>query len=160
MSNTPQYPLDPSCLQERSAYDPIDDSLSKSDDILCNNLKYYDFYQRQRDDRAFCHQVQNCQLPNEKIVDDETRMWRGRRGADCTLPYHLTRGGNSKTPSCIPALKHSLGPAGYDNYNTKSLSEYLLIPCRENTFQNYVACDRGKCCSVNHQLFMNLTRRV
>lgn len=155
-----EYPIDPVCVEQRSAYDPIEDTLGKSDDIHCNNMRYYNFYSKLKDDRAFCHQMQNCYLPQEKVIDDETKLWRKQKGQDCSIGYHITRGGNSKTPSCKPVMNKVLGPAGYDNYTSESLSEYLMIPCKQNTFRNHLACDNNKCCSVRHQLFMNQTKRV
>jgi hypothetical protein len=152
-----EYPVDTSCLKTQNAYDEIEDTLGKSDDILCNNMRYYNFYAKLKDDRAFCHQMQNCYLPSQKEIDAETKLWRGKKGMDCSIGYHLTRAGNSKTPSCKPPYKSY---AGYDNYNNESLEEYLMIPCKQNTFRNYVACDNNKCCSIRHQLFMNNTKRI
>lgn len=133
--------------------------LAKSDDILCNNMRYHDFYEKKKNDLAFCWQMQGCVLPQEKVVDKETRLWRGNKEADCSLDLYKTRAGNSKVPNCGPVQPFPMAQ-GYDNYNNESLKDYLLIPCMQNTFRNHLSCDDKKCCSVRHQLFMNMTKRV
>ena len=129
--------------------------LEQSDDILCNNMKYYDFYAKKKDDLAFCHVMQNCWRPEEKIVDKETKLWQGKKEKDCSIGYHITRGGNAKCVEKEYSIK-----AGYDNYTPESLKDYLLIPCKQNTYRNYIACDDAKCCSIRHQMFMNQTKRI
>lgn len=129
--------------------------LQMSDAILCNNMKHLNFYEKKKDDLAFCWQMHNCSLPEEKVVDNETRLWRGKKEADCSVGYFTVRGGNAKPCNTAP-----YGPAGYDNYTSESLQDYLLIPCKQNTFRNYIRCDDKKCCSIRHQMFMNHTKRI
>lgn len=136
-----------------------EDSLTMSDNILCTNMKYHDFYEKKKNDLAFCWQMNGCVLPEEKVIDRETRLWRGSKGADCSLDLYKTRAGNSKSPYCNDG-KYDMPAQGYDNYNNYALKDYLLIPCMQNTFRNHLSCDDKKCCSVRHQLFMNMTKRV
>jgi hypothetical protein len=37
--------------------------------------------------------------------------------------------------------------------------EFLVQPCPHNTYANHLVCDGKKCCSRNHQLFMNYTKQ-
>jgi hypothetical protein len=36
---------------------------------------------------------------------------------------------------------------------------FLLPYCKNNTYENHLICDKKKCCSKSHQLFMNHTKR-
>lgn len=152
--------LDPRCLPVRRAYDDPEDALKMSDNIVCNNLNYFDFYHRKGNDHAFCWQMQGCMLPGEKAFDKETHLWRGKKEDDCTIGLFETRGGNAKAMTCEKSLINIEQAAGYDNYNANSLTEYLMVPCRQNTFRNYLNCDDKKCCSIRHQMFMNHTKRI
>ena len=126
-----------------------------SDAILCNNLTYHDYLHRRGNDRAFCWQMNACFLPAKKPVDVESRLWKKEKGAMCGDIMN-TRAGNAK--DCWPPLDNM---AGYDNINSvPSMNEYLMVPCRVNTFRNHLECDQNKCCSVRHQLFMNHTKRI
>ena len=142
-----------------NSYDPPPShTLEMSDNIICNNMKYYDFYGKKKDDLAFCWQMHNCNRLPEKVINDETMLWRGHKEKNCDLGYMKTRGGNIKEYLC-KEMKKPMGPAGYDNYNAQSLQDYLLVPCKQNTFKNYINCDDKKCCSIRHQMFMNHTKR-
>lgn len=155
------YPRDPSCVKFVRAYDePEGTSIKMSDNILCNNLNYFDFYQAKDNNQAFCWQMQGCVLPGDKMIDSETHLWRGKKEDDCTIGLFETRGGNAKDPTCGKKVNKIDVAAGYDNYTANSLENYLLVPCKQNTFRNYVNCDQNKCCSIRHQMFMNLTKRI
>jgi hypothetical protein len=158
-TDTFQYPLDPSCLPKVKAYDAHENNIEKSDNILCNNTRYYDFYNKKQNDLALCWQLNGCSLPADKNIDFETRLWRGSSD-DCRYGVMWTRGGNAKDPSCKKKHTQIDVLAGYDNYTSSSLNDYLLIPCKQNTFRNYISCDDNKCCSIRHQMFMNLTKRI
>jgi hypothetical protein len=95
-----------------------------------------------------------CFLPAKQPVDVESRLWKKEKGAMCGDIMN-TRAGNAK--ECRPLDNM----AGYDNINSvPSMNEYLMVPCRVNTFRNHLECDQNKCCSVRHQLFMNHTKRI
>jgi hypothetical protein len=141
---------------------PATGLLDQSDDIRCNNINFLRFKDKKQNDTMFCMRMNGCTVPKEpKNIDNESKLWRGSRGANCSLPYYLTRGGNSK--KCPTPVTETRKDAivGYDNFESAySLNNYLMVPCKQNTFRNYVQCDNEKCCSIRHQLFMNVTRRV
>jgi len=125
-----------------------------SDAILCNNLRYHDYLHKKGNDRAFCWQMNACYLPAKKPVDVETRLWKKEKGAMCGDIMNV-RAGNAR--DCQPTPKTTVG---YDNMaSPMSMNDYLMVPCRENTFRNHLECDTKKCCSVRHQMFMNHTKR-
>lgn len=139
-----------------------DETINISDEILCTYLKYLNHKERKANEEFMLRQFSYCTI-QDRDIDKESMFWLKQSENDCRVLTHKTRGGNAKSEICstpnasgtkVPEVK-----AGYDNFTSKSLEEYLLIPCKMNTYRNYVSCDVGKCCSIRHQLFMNQTKK-
>jgi hypothetical protein len=127
-----------------------------SDAILCNNLTYHDYLHRKDNDRAFCWRMNGCILPDKKPIDVESHLWKKEKEAMCGEIMNI-RAGNAKDYIC----PHPTATVGYDNMSSApNMNDYLMVPCRINTYRNYIACDDKKCCSIRHQMFMNHTKRI
>jgi len=58
--------------------------------------------------------------------------------------------------------KEVIRDRGQNNVNPTNLKDakFLLPVCPQNTYRNHLVCDKTKCCSSSHQLFMNHTKRT
>lgn len=130
-------------------------NIEKSDHIICNKKSNRAFEAKKMNDILFYHQLGNTQPVALKNTDNEFKLKTAAlnpRLYKCTDQV-LTRGGNSATCQDASICQ------GYKCYSQYHMNDYLLIPCQTNTFQNYIDCDDNKCCSVHHQMFMNITKR-
>lgn len=133
----------------------MDSLLDKSDHMICNTKSARTFKHRKENDLMFYAQVNNAYGPPSRNMEHEFSILTGTDPRVCTLTPHIaSRGGNlvSKCPD-------QLFCQGYSCFTPYYMPDYLMIPCTENTFRNYVVCDENKCCSLRHQMFMNLTKR-
>ena len=134
-----------------TSYDPED--IHKSDKMICNHIAYNQFQWRKDNDLIFYHRMgapQNSDLM-DRCAEDKMRMGFSRA---CEVSQRMfERGGNST--NCEP--KHFA--KGFLNYNKYHLNEWMMAPCPENTWRNYLVSDNEKTCSKKHQVFMNVTKR-
>jgi hypothetical protein len=131
------------------------DDIEKSDHMICNTKSLLTFEHKKTNDQLFYQQMGNTQRVHLRDVEREYSL--------------LTDSLNPKLYVCNNSIDSRGGNAiscdragicqGYNCYNAYHMNDYLLIPCKENTFVNYVDCDNNKCCSVRHQMFMNITKR-
>lgn len=129
--------------------------LEYSDSIVCNNRAYLGWKYTKMNDTLAQQRFQGTLPTGIRDIDTESHLWTSTmnpREYVCS-PMVTSRGRNDMT--CKPDEFYQ----GYDNFNGRSLSDYLLIPCKENTFRNHIECDSDKCCSIRHQLFCNMTKR-
>jgi hypothetical protein len=129
----------------------------QSDMMLCTNIENLHFRHKYETDVPYMHLLSKpipCCIRNVKEEYKLLTENYGTRKATCDESV-LTRGGNNKPMSIYKNTK-----VGYDYFNTPLNSELLMIPCKNNTFQNYLVQDNKKICSVSHQLFNNITKRV
>lgn len=131
------------------------ENIDKSDSMICNTKALMTFNHKKENDILFYNQMGNVQPTQLRDFDAEYELFTNTmnpRLYTCN-PYVDARGGNA-----FQAPERTMCQ-GYQCYNSYHMQENLLVPCKENTFQNYVDCDNDKCCSVRHQLFMNVTKR-
>ena len=131
----------------------MDTRLQQSDTMICNTKAFATFYNKKQNDLAFYYGVFNTVPTPWLDIDIDSKLKvSGRDPRECVLSRAtMTRGGNAVT--CLPERT----PCTPERvWNTR---DFLMDPCRENTFRNHVVCDAEKCCSMRHQLFMNMTKR-
>lgn len=130
--------------------------LEKSDVMVCNSRAHNIYKHHQENDAIFLQRMNNPQptsLKNTRLEFNLQTDSLNSRKAECT-PFINKRGGNA-----IPCLSYT-SCQGYKCYSEYHLNDFLLIPCKENTWRNYIECDDNKCCSVLHQMYDNHTRRI
>jgi hypothetical protein len=129
--------------------------IEKYDIMMCNTKANMTFQHKKENDNIFFQVMGNTQPTQVRDVGREFMIQNSRQSRQyiCT-PSIDTRGGNSV--SCAPGEMYQ----GYANYNNYAMADYLMTPCKTNTFKNHVSCDEDKCCSVHHQLFNNMTKRT
>ena len=129
--------------------------LQQSDNVLCNNIENLQFTHKRENDRSYMYKLSRS-MPNKlRNVDEEYQMWTQSfktRVANCTDDI-LKRGGNDVIPSLSLC-------AGYECFKPCYTQEYQMVPCKNNSFQNYLVNDDMKVCTLSHQLFNNVTKRV
>jgi len=127
----------------------------QSDSIQCNNYAYLVFQHKQDNDTIFINNMTKVVPHCVRPIDNETKLWSGSvssRVYTCE-PEVMNRGGNApqEPPPCLRA--------GYNAWPSSHPNDFLLYPCKKNTWRNYVSCDSDKCCSIHHQMFDNVTKR-
>lgn len=129
--------------------------LQQSDIILCNNIENLQFSHKRENDLSYMYKLSQT-MPNKiRNVAHEYQMWTQSfktRVADCTNDI-LKRGGNNVVPSLTQC-------AGYECFKPCYAKEFQTIPCKNNTFRNHLVNDDNKVCTLSHQLFNNVTKRV
>lgn len=135
----------------------MDSSLlfANSDQILCNNYASVVYEHKKQNDDVFLNIITQPRQYCARAIDRESsfNISESSRQKKCTDDIK-TRGNNA---TCFEKPKIQVG---YDAFPNKVQNDYLLVPCPRNTFQNYVVQNKEKGCSVHHQLFNNMTRRV
>lgn len=124
----------------------------KSDIMICNNVLERRCMNDTAQYRAFLQQLGKTQPVTLRDVDRETGFLQGQSTRTFCNEATNTRGGNAvpcKDSACI----------GYKCYTPYHMHDWLLTPCVDNTFRNHIECDDDKCCSIRHQMFMNITKR-
>lgn len=128
--------------------------LEKSDKIICNNRAEM-WFKANKNNYDIEYQQFNITRPVDirDITIENITRYAGSERNICNELIN-SRGGNA-------VICDNLKPAvGYSCFTDERMKDYNTIkPCKTNTYQNYVACDDYKCCSIHHQLFMNITRR-
>lgn len=77
-----QYPQDPKTLKTANAYDDIENTIENSDFIICNNIKYYNFYNKLKDDTMFLYNMQSF-APPEKNMHTENHLRTTNENSVC-----------------------------------------------------------------------------
>ena len=129
--------------------------LQQSDSILCNNIENLQFSHKRDNDISYMYNLSRTNPHKLRDVSEEYQMWTQSlqtRVANCTNEI-FKRGGNN----VIPILTQC---AGYECFKPCYTEEFQSIPCKNNTFNNYLVNDDRKVCSSSHQLFNNLTKRI
>lgn len=129
--------------------------LEKSDVIICNK-KANNMYKYRRENDALFLQRFNMNQPTDiRNVNLEAGLFR-----DSLDPrkYICNEAINSRGGNAVPCEKGNIC-SGFKCYSEYHMNDYLLIPCKTNTWNNYVECDNNKCCSVHHQMYDNITKR-
>jgi hypothetical protein len=127
--------------------------LQQSDDMICNSTAYNAYQWRKQNDMIFYKQMDTPQ--NTYLMDRcvENNMRRGF-SRECEVSKRIfERGGNST--NCEPV--HFA--RGFQNYNNYHLGEYMIAPCPDNTWKNWLVQDNKKICTKRHQFYMNVTKR-
>lgn len=128
--------------------------IEKSDSMICNNFVERRCKYNAMNQRAFLQHMGQPQPTQLRDIVQESEAWRGMSTRTYCDSLINVRGKNALVP-CIdkrPCM-------GYECYTPFHLHDYALIPCKVNTFRNHLVCDGEKCCSLRHQLFMNVTKR-
>jgi len=130
--------------------------IEKSDKIICDNWSYSQFKHKQENDPLFVYRFMQPQPFEIRDIDLETTFLDTQylpKKLTCTVGTR-TRGNNAtcgNSNGVIPC-------EDFDKYTKYNMADWLLIPCKKNTFRNWVKCDCFKCCSY-HQMFDNITKR-
>lgn len=128
--------------------------IEKSDAMICNNHMERLCKYNALNNHAFVQQMTVPQPTQLRNVDQESQAYFGMSTRTYCDDLINVRGKNALVP-CInkrPCM-------GYECYTPFHINDYTLIPCKENTWRNHLVCDDGKCCSLRHQMFMNITKR-
>ncbi len=128
----------------------------QSDHISCNTRAYLGWNHTRMNDEIFLRNIRGTGQSRIRDVEEESKLQKEifkSKEYLCT-PMINQRGGNAMPCAGDDRLKQ-----GYNNFTAYHLSEYLMVPCKKNTFRNFVDCDEDRCCSVSHQLFNNMTKR-
>jgi hypothetical protein len=129
-------------------YDP--ELLIQSDNILCRNIEYLQFQHKKETDIQLMHSFKPAVPCGIRDVVRESKLWTdtfGTKIATCDEVI-MTRGGNNHG-----YIK------GFNPDVKNKTCEFLLDPCPQNTFKNYLVSDDKKTCSLKHQTFNNITKR-
>lgn len=133
----------------------IHSRLQQSDILLCNNIENLQFSHKRENDMSYMYNLSRT-MPNKiRNVTEEYQMWTQSlktRVADCTNDI-IKRGGNNVVPSLTQC-------GGYECFKPCYTQTFQTIPCKNNTFKNYLVNDNEKICTLSHQLFNNVTKRV
>lgn len=133
------------------------DDLAKSDTMVCNTRANNIYKQRKENDTLFLQQMNNTQptrLRDFRAEFDLLSAAMNPRKYTCNDAI-LSRGAN--VTSC--GLNQDVC-VGWDCYNAPyHAGDFLMYPCKDNTWRNHIECDATKCCSIKHQLYMNNTKR-
>jgi hypothetical protein len=124
--------------------------------ISCNTRALLGFQHTKFNDAMLMQRFMSTAPTQIREVDEELKLQKEIYRAKeylCT-PMIQARGGNA-----LACTDDSMLKQGYQNYSPYHMSEFLLIPCKQNTYRNYVDCDEDKCCSIQHQMFNNMTKR-
>ena len=132
----------------------VPQALDQSDAIQCNNYAKTLFDMKKTNDAIFAQQF-NMPQPTGCINRcEELKLWTNTftsRAPNCD-EFIMTRGNNLTHKP----MQHC---AGYQCYPQRGKSEFLMIPCPQNTWNNHLEQDDTKICSVRHQMFNNVTKR-
>jgi hypothetical protein len=126
--------------------------LEKSDKMMCNTKANNMYKYLKENDTLFLQRMRNTQPVHVRDIGKEWSHMIDPKMYICNDVIN-TRGGNAVY------CEADKSAAGYNNYTKYHMNEYLLVPCKENTWKNYVQCDNNKCCSVKHQMYDNQTKR-
>lgn len=131
------------------------DNVKKSDMMVCNTRANASFKFKKENDIAFLQQVRNTQPTKLKPIGLESLLQRSKNPREYVCNDSInSRGGNA-----VSCQDNDIC-TGYDCYDNYHMQEYLMRPCKFNTFRNFLIEDDNKICSRQHQLFNNLTKRV
>lgn len=128
----------------------------QSDAMICNTRANNVYKHALENDALFLQRMNNSMPTRLRDFDREFDMMSASmnpRKYTCTDSI-MSRGANVTTCN-----KQTFG-VGWDAYTPYHLNDYLLVPCKDNTWVNHIECDDDKCCSVKHQMYMNHTRRI
>jgi hypothetical protein len=131
--------------------------LVASDNMICNTRAHNTYKHARENDGVFLQRMNNTQATSIRDLDLEHRLriaTQDPRKYVCSDAIK-TRGLNASR--CGDNKPFCQGWSCYTNYH---LDEFLLTPCKTNTWRNHIECDEDKCCSVHHQMFMNHTKRI
>lgn len=130
--------------------------LERSDAMVCNTRANNLYKQYHENDAMYLQQMNNSQPVRLRDFQREFDLLSSSmnpRKYTCSEAI-ASRGAN--VTSCD---KDKSVCVGWDCYAPYYSRDFLLMPCKENTWRNHVECDDDKCCSVRHQLYMNITKR-
>jgi hypothetical protein len=133
----------------------IEARLQMSDFILCKNIQNLQFQHKRENDVPFMDLLSRPLPSKIRNVEEEYQMWTqtfATRIPQCNESI-ASRGGNN-------VAKPYKAPCGYECFSPELMKEWVIEPCKKNTFQNYLVQDDKKICSKSHQLFNNVTKRV
>lgn len=146
--------LDNNKLIEKEMQD-IYTRFQQSDTLLCNNIENLQFSHKRENDLSYMYNLSRT-MPNRiRNIAEEYQMWTQSfktRVADCTTDI-IKRGGNNVVPPLTQC-------AGFECFKPCYTQEFQTIPCKNNTHKNYLVSDDNKVCTLSHQLFNNVTKRV
>lgn len=134
----------------------MESRIEQSDYILCKNIQNLHFKHKRESDLPYMSLLSKPLPCCIRDVSEEYQMWTdsyATRNPYCNESI-VTRGGNNKKGGKTQVCR------GYECLKGPYSHNFLLTPCTQNTFQNYLVEDNNKICSVNHQLFNNMTRRI
>jgi hypothetical protein len=118
------------------------------DELICHNYNALDVnYVQNNQDRylefMYVPQYYKCfkNIENDNSTHFPINLPLESRFCDENVVYK--RGGNNKNPTNLDKRKQ----------------KFLIPYCEQSTYDNAIICNSRKCCSRNHQLFMNMTKR-
>lgn len=131
--------------------------LEKSDIMQCNTKANNMYKYRKENDSLFLQRMNNTQPSQLRNFDEEFALFTDSidpKKYICNEAIN-SRGGNA----VFCAKKGQALVGGYENYTSYHLNDYLMVPCKQNTWRNHIECDKDKCCSILHQMYDNVTKR-
>lgn len=128
--------------------------MEHSDFMLCNSYAALVYDHKRANDEVFTNIICRDRPVCVRDIDKESRLWmetKNSRVKTCTDDI-MNRGGNATFPTAHIN-------AGFSAWPDVNANDFLLNPCRENTWKNHLHADDEKLCSIKHQMFMNITKR-
>ena len=133
----------------------IMERMAQSDNIVCTNIEFLNFKDKRENELPYMHLLSKP-IPNEiRNVSSEQQM---RTDTFKTRVYTcdenvLLRGGNGiarKIPNC----------GGFECFAPQYTKEYMIVPSKHNSFQNFIVENNKNIKTNHHQLFDNVTKRM
>lgn len=121
-----------------------------SDNIICNDWMYNQYKFKKNNDLEFINQFTKSVPDSIRDIDSETNLRFFNKNNHC-LQGVIDRGGNN-VRKC----------EDYGKYSPYNMQDFLLIPCTQSTYKNYLMTDDFKTCSKSHWpkcVFDNNTKR-
>lgn len=119
-------------------------TLELEDKLVCDNYRLLDnAYKKNNSVLNEEYLYVPCYYKQNKRFVDENNVLFPQSSRLCDKEVVLYRGQNNVIPQTTSFKK----------------TEFLIPHCDCDSYQNWVICDREKCCSKRHQLFMNMTKR-
>lgn len=130
--------------------------LQASDHMICNTRAHNVYKHARENDAIFLQRMNNPQATDIRDMVLENDLFRKSMNPRLyTCNNWITKRGLNAS-GCEEQRNLCDGWSCYTPYH---LDEFLLTPCKTNTWRNHIACDDEKCCSVHHQMYMNHTKR-
>ena len=125
--------------------------MEQSDFMIYTDIATLQFKDKRTNDLAYLYQMSRT---TPRCLVDRGQEKLMQQGDDKRMCNKFINGRGGNYPGCEPTRS-----CPHPEYSRYYMNEFLLVPCAKPTYKNYIRCDDVKCCSIQHQLFNNWTKR-